>query len=228
MATRIRLTYRSVASEGPPAGNLGRRWSEAFEAAGLSLARPEGSRKARIELGPPLPAGVAGEAELVDAWLAEPVVVDEVCARLASVAPPGVAPVRAAELGERLPSLSMLLRAARYRCCWAAGVVDPSWLREQVAAFTARAALDWEERRGERIRRFDLRAMVRELEVHDRDASVCLDARVVLTHDRTMRPASLLAALEIDTAPESIVRTAIEVEHPQVALRAWRERGRFS
>ena len=228
MATRIRLTYRSVASEGPPAGNLVRRWSEAFEAVDFALARPEGSRRVRIELGPPLPAGVVGEAELLDAWLAEPVAPDDVCTRLTSVAPPGVVPVAAEELGERLPSLSMLLRSARYRCCWAAGVVEPSWLREQVAAFTARTVLDWEEHRGERIRRFDLRAMVREIEVHEGDTGVCLNACVVLTHDRTMRPASLIAALGIDAESAIVVRTAIEVDHPQVALRAWRERGRFS
>ena len=228
MTTRIRLTYRSAASEGPPPGNLARSWSEAFEAAGLALARPEGSRRVRIELGPPLPAGVAGEAELLDAWLAEPVAVESVCARLASEAPPGVVPVAAEELGERLPSLSMPLRSARYRCCWPAGAAEPSLLREQVATFMAHPALEWEEHRGERVRRFDLRAMVRELDVDEGDDGVCLHARVVLTHDRTMRPASLLAAIGIEAPPASIVRVAVEAERPRVALRAWRERGRFS
>ena len=39
---------------------------------GLPLARPEGSKRTRIEVGPPLPQHATGEAELVDVLLADP------------------------------------------------------------------------------------------------------------------------------------------------------------
>ena len=136
-----------------------------------------------------------------------------------------------------LPSLAMLLRSARYRVCWPADAVRAVTLRDRVSTFLAHSSLDWEEHRGERVRRIDLRAMVRGLEVEEPaaeeggvavDGTTCLRLHVVLTHDRTMRPASLLAALDIEALPVSVVRTAIEVDHPRVALRAWRERGRFA
>lgn len=237
MTSRIRLTYSQTASAGPHEGRLAGAWTRAFEAAGLSLARSDGGRRGHIELGPPLPAGISGEREVLDVWLASAGEADTVWQRVAPHAPDGAVPLCSEELGDRLPSLAMLVRAAHYLVCWPADgareaggeAVRPPMLRERVAAFLSHPTLEWEEYRGERIRTFDLRAMVRRLEVVEPGSgdATCLAMQLVLTHDRTMRPASLLAALGIDASPASIIRTAIEVDHPRLALRAWREWGRF-
>lgn len=223
---RLRLTYRNTLCATAPLGNLGRVWVDAFEAAGMALARPEGAKRARIEMGPPLPQGAAGEAELLDVLLAARAEPSEVVARLAGALPAGLEPLHAEEIGERLPSLGASVRAARYRATFEAACAPPD-LEARVAALLALPALEWEEQRGERVRRFDLRALIYGLDVRSEEGRVTLEMRLALSQERSARPASVLAALGIEHAPARLVRTGLEVERPQVALRAWRERGRF-
>lgn len=223
---RLRLTYRNAGCADSRPGNLSRLWADAFQAAGMPLARPEGAKRTRIELGPPLPQGATGEAELLDVLLAAPVDAEGAVTRLASALPPGLEARGAEEIGERLPSLGASVRAARYRATFAVGCA-PDDLEGRVAALLALPALEWEERRGERLRRFDLRALIYHLDVALEDGRPCLKMRVALSADRSARPVSVLSALGLEQAGARLVRTAIEVERPQVALRAWRERGRF-
>ena len=56
---------------------------------------------------------------------------------------------------------------------------------------------------------------------------VVIEAHLALSQEQSARPTTLLAALGITVAPLELLRTAIEVETPRIALRAWRERGRF-
>jgi radical SAM-linked protein len=225
---RLRITYRKIAAARElTSGRLTRAWVEAFECAGIPLSRPEGSKRARIEMGPPLPQDATGEAELVDVFLAHPIPAAEVLARIRPVLPPGIEPLHAEEVGERLPSLHASMRAARYRVVLDAAEVDAAALQARVDALLALDTLDWEELRGERLRRFDLRALIYELDVREEPGAVVIEARLALSQERTARPVSVLAALDVGAAPIDLVRTAIEIERPQIALRAWRERGRF-
>lgn len=227
--SRLRITYRQGPECAVLPGALARAWSAAFEAAGLSLERPTGSRRPRVETGPALPAGATGEREVLDAWLADGTAAPaDVCARLAAAAPPGLVPLAAEAIGERLPSLSASLRAATYRAKFAAGAVDLAVLRERVAWLLAQPALEVEERRGERVRHVDLRALVLALAVTEGPGDVCVEMRLVLTQERTGRPSTVLGALGLGDAPHTLVRTAVEVVTPRVALRAWRARGRFA
>lgn len=225
---RLRITYRKTAAAHElQSGRLSRAWIEAFESASLPLARPEGSKRARIETGPPLPAGATGEAELVDVLLALPAPPPVVVQRLRDALPPGLEPLRAEEIGERLPSLQASMQAACYDVVLAGSEVDPITLRARVEQLLALDALDWEELRGERRRRFDLRALIYNLDVRDERDEVVIEARLALSQERSARPSSMLAALGIAATPLRLVRTGIEVARPRVALRAWRERGRF-
>ena len=136
------------------------------------------------------------------------------------------------EVGERLPSLQSLVRSARYEVTFDAGAVDAGSLRAQVHELLARETLDWEEQRGgsDKVRRYDLRATVIELSVREPAPTgdgVLLEMHLALEEGRTGRPASVLAALGVEARPSSTVRTFVEVERPQLAMRAWRERGRF-
>lgn len=229
MSRRLRINYRHAIECTVQSGALARAWVEAFEAAGLLLERPDGSRRPRVEAGPALPAGASGEAEVLDAWLADATPApDEVCRRLAVTAPPGLVPLRAEEIGARLPSLSASLRAATYHVEFVPGSVEGAPLAERVASLLSRPTLEVEEVRGERVRRIDLRALVLSLAEVEERGRVGLEMRLVLEQERTGRPLTVLAALGCARGPHTLVRRAIEVEAPRVALRAWRERGRFA
>jgi hypothetical protein len=94
MSRRLRITYRHGLECTVQPGALARAWVETFEAAGIPLERPTGSRRARVETGPALPPGASGECEVLDAWLADGVLaVDEVCRRLAITTPAGLVPL---------------------------------------------------------------------------------------------------------------------------------------
>ncbi|MSQ36458.1 MAG: DUF2344 domain-containing protein [Dehalococcoidia bacterium] len=210
-------------------GELTRAWAEACVAARLPLV-PAGGGRHRIELGPPLPPETTGERELLDLWLAGYADPERACAALCAALPTALAPVSVEDIGERLPSLSASVRWAEYELALPAAAAPA--LREQVAAFLARQALPWEERRGERTRRIDLRAAVLALELlpaAEGDACARLRMRITLEPGRGARPASVLAALGVAAlaVPGTLVRTAIEAARPRVALRAWRTRGRF-
>jgi radical SAM-linked protein len=230
MSRRLRITYRHGVQCTVQPGALARAWVEAFEAAGLPLERPAGSRKPRVETGPALPVGATGEREVFDAWLADATPSPEaVCSRLASTAPAGLLLLAAEEIGERLPSLSSSVRSANYRVDFPPGVADGAVLAARVASLLALRTLEVEEVRGERVRRMDLRAVVLALAVvGEEHGRVRLDMRLALEQERTGRPMTVLTALGCGGLPHTLVRSAIEVETPRVALRAWRERGRFA
>src|SRR5947209_4937040 len=120
---RLRIAYGNRASGTRP-GGLRHVWLDAFARAGLSLAHPAGSRRVRMELGPPLPEGASGERELLDVWLEPSTAPQGVLARLAEVLPTGLEPLDAEEIGERLPSLQASLRAAQYVVTFDAAAVD--------------------------------------------------------------------------------------------------------
>lgn len=187
-----------------------------------------GGGRHRIEFGPPLPPGTSGEREVLDLWLARGVDPEHAPDALCAALPLGVEAVDVEDIGERLPSLSASLRWADYEVALPAPAAPA--LPERVAAFLARSELPWEERRGERTRRIDLRAAVLALEALP-PAVGCTRLRMRLTLEpaRGARPSSVLAALGVEALvrPGSIVRTAIEVARPRIALRAWRARGRF-
>jgi hypothetical protein len=231
MSRRLRITYRHGLECTVQPGALARAWVEAFEAAGIPLERSTGSRRARVETGPALPPGASGEREVLDAWLADGTPAPaEVCRRLAITAPAGLVPLAGEEIGERLPSLSSSLRAATYRVDFESGAVDRVALAERAALFLAQPTMEVEEVRGERVRRIDLRALVLALAVVvEERGSVRLEMRLVAEQERTGRPLTVLTALGCGGVPYyTLARSAIEVETPRVALRAWRERGRFA
>lgn len=225
---RLRITYRNRAAASQRAsGGLARTWIDAFEAAGLQLARPEGSRRARIELGAPLPQGATGDAEVLDALLSCRVEPTTVVAALADVLPAGLEPVRAEEIGEHLPSLQASTTAATYRVTFDSGDIDTGAASAHIEALMAAETCDREELRGERLRRFDLRPLIVDIRLREDGPRVHLEMKLALTQAGAGRPGSVLSALGIEATPRSLVRIAVEVSRPLIAIRAWRERGRF-
>jgi radical SAM-linked protein len=226
---RLRIWYRKTeaAAELQP-GQLGRVWFDAFDGAGMHPARPEGSRRARLELGPALPAGATGECEPLDVWLVDGVDTDELCARLHQHLPPGLEAVAVEEIGEWLPSLGSSLRSATYEVVLPREAGTAEAIGARCRELMSLDTLPWTEVRGERVREVDLRAQVIALDARGGPDGVVLTMRLVLEQERMGRPASVVAALGIAEAPVILVRTAVEVARPLVALRAWRAHGRFA
>lgn len=229
MPQRLRVTYRKHGAARYVAHlDVMRTWERSIRRARLPLAYTQGfSPHARMQLAAPLPVGTIGERELIDVWLDEPVPPLEAEQRLTESLPPGLEVVEVEEVGERLPALQASLRAARYEAHFEASVLDPATAARAIATLLALHELPWVEQRGERTRSYDLRATVFDLSAFEREGTVVIAMRLSMAEGLTGRPAAVLAGMGIEAEPLAIVRIEVEVDRPQVALRAWRERGRF-
>lgn len=225
---RVRLTYRKGGALRYIAHlDLMRTWERALRRARLPLAYTQGfSPHPRIALAAPLPVGTVGERELMDLWLEEPLSLEHVRELLSAVLPADLEVLDAEEVVQRWPSLQSSTRSATYRASFDAASVDEAALRSRVARLLALDELPWEERRGEKLRNYDLRAVVRDLGVSTEEGVVVLTMDLELTQERTGRPSAIFAALELEADPLELVRTEIVIDRPQVALQAWRRRGR--
>jgi radical SAM-linked protein len=216
MAQRLRLTF---AIGGPMryVSHLDtmRTWERTIRRARLPLAYTQGfSPHPRIALAAPRPVGVEGEREPMDLWLEEPVSLAAAARALNAAAPPGLEVVTIEEVDERLPSLQSQLASARYRVH-----LDASRLPEgahadltaRIDALLARDELDWEEQRGEKVRRYDLRATIIELTLVD----TTIEMHLSLEEGRTGRPAQVLRALELDGGVPQIIRIEVILQEPR-------------
>ena len=229
MPQRLRLTY---SRRGPAKYvahlDIMRTWERAIRRAKLPLAYSQGfSPHARIALAAPLPVGTTGERELMDVWMEPSVEPADACERLRQALPPGLEVLDVEEVGERLPSLQSIVRAARYEVAFEAGAIDVEAVGDAIRELLARDSLDWEEQRGNKTRRYDLRATVIELALAGDAEQPVVTMHLALEEGRTGRPASVLAALGVEAQPVEVARVAVEIEQPQVAMQAWREHGRF-
>ena len=210
---RLRLSYRKVGNLRYIAHlDLMRTWERALRRAKLPLAYSQGfTPHARMTLGAPLAVGTVGERELLDVWMSADVAPEELARRLAPVLPDGLELLAAEEIAHELPSLQSQIRSASYEVTFTPGSVDAGEIRGRIAELLALDALDWEEQRGEKTRRYDLRATVRDLAVREEGERVVLAMDLELNEQRTGRPTSLLAALAIEARPASVVRTALRL-----------------
>jgi radical SAM-linked protein len=213
MSQRVRATF---AKEGPLRWvahlDLMRTWERAIRRAVLPLSYSQGfSPHAKIALAAPLPVGVEGTAELIDIWFDDELPLDAIAKQLAAVMPPGLSVSEVAQVSEDLPSMQSALRAARYVVQFAAGTVDPTALGQAVERLLALEQLDWEEQRGQKVRRYDIRATILELSLEEPSAGgLALAMYLSLEQGRTGRPAQVLKALGLEAEPAAITRTAIE------------------
>ena len=212
MAHRVRVTF---AKQGPLRWvahlDLMRTWERAIRRATLPLTYSQGfSPHAKIALAAPLPVGVEGARELIDLWLDEAWSLDEVAKQLHGVMPPGLTISAIEQVPEDLPSMQSCLHAACYEVEFAPRAVDLAALASRIDALLALDALDWEEQRGEKVRRYDLRATILELASRENGGAALLELHLSLEQGRTGRPAQVLKALEVEAEPTRTTRTAIE------------------
>jgi radical SAM-linked protein len=214
--------------------DLMRAWERALRRAEVPIAYSEGfSPHAQISLAAPLAVGTTGDAELMDVFLAERIAPKEVLRLLAPQLPAGLHARSAVEVGLGLPALQAEVRSAEYMvdvpCDGAAGcVADGETVEEAVAGFLAAESIPWEHRREDEVRSYDIRALVRTIEVVERTAEVVrLSMRLKNDSSGSGRPEQVVAALGLP-APVRIHRTRLVLAETSPSREAWRRRGRFS
>ncbi len=91
-------------------------WQKAFVMAGFKLAMTQGfNPRPRLRFTLPLATGYQSKAELVEAYLEQPVGLKELIVGLNNVLPRGVEILGATELPEQFPKLTALVDGLRYR-----------------------------------------------------------------------------------------------------------------
>lgn len=215
MTQRVRLTF---SKDGPLRWvahlDLMRTWERTIRRAELPLSYTQGfSPHPRIALAAPLPVGVSGARELIDLWLEEDLSTSEVAKRLSRAMAPGLTVLEVEQVAEQLPSLQSCLRAARYEVGFEADAIDLDGVAGAIDELLARETLDWEEQRGEKVRRYDIRATILALEVGASDGGdAVISMHLSLEEGRTGRPAQVLKALGVTAQPLEIVRVALELD----------------
>ncbi len=223
-AQRLRVRF----ARGPEAGAIGhlemaRVWARALEAAGIVVSYTEGQRQhPRLTIAAGLPMGVTSEGELLDVVLAERLPPGDLVARVRDHLPPGLAVLEAWEVGLGLPSLPTSVRWADYE------VETPASgdARAAVEALLAKETLPWEDTRGEKVRRYDLRALVQDIAVEPRGDTTRLTMRLRCDAEGVGRADQVVKALGLP-APTRIHRLRLVLAEPSPARDAWRRRGRF-
>lgn len=210
---RIRVTFAKVGATRYVAHlDLMRTWERAIRRARLPLAYTQGfSPHARLALAAPLPVGVAGHRELLDLWLSERRDPTELVQALRAALPSGLEVIAAEEVPEALPSLQSGLHSGTYEVRFEPGALDADWLRERIDWLLAQESLEWEEERGDKTRRYDLRATVLALDLREEADALVLHMDLSLEAGRTGRPQQVLRALDVQAEPLDIARTAIRL-----------------
>lgn len=204
-----------------------RAWERALRRADIPIAYSEGfTPHAQIALASPLPVGTTSDAELMDVFLAERMHPREFRERVVAQLPPAMRIVNVEEAGIALPALQAQVRAAEWEV--EVAPADGVDVDGAVAAFLAAERIPWEHRRDDEVKAYDIRALVKSIEVEHREGGG-VRLRMLLRSDSSGsgRPEQVAAALGMP-APVRMHRMRIVLAGGSPAHEAWRRRGRFT
>lgn len=227
-AQRLRLRF----ARGPEAATIGhldsaRLWEQVFQEAGVAVSYSQGNRpQPRLTIAAGLAMGVTSEGELLDVILACRLHPGEVLERLGPRLPPGLAVCDVWEVGMGIPSLPSAVRWADYEVDLPSDEAGPD-VAAAVASFLATERFPWEDSRGEKVRRYDLRPLVQEIRIEE----PCGDATRIVMRLRcdaggVGRPDQVVKALGLPQ-PARIHRLRLLLTEVSPARDAWRRRGRY-
>jgi radical SAM-linked protein len=193
--------------------DLARTWERAFRRAGLPVAYSHGfNPRPRFQIAAALPVGVTGRAELLDLWLTEPLLPEEMLVWLRPALPRGLEVQEAREVALRAPSLQSQMRAADYRA-----LVQS---QEPVGAICARlrallqmpAILRQRHHKG-KWQTYDLRPFIQSVTVEPgQEGEQVLTMRLQASSQGAGRPDEVLDALGLSLMPHRIERTNLHFD----------------
>ncbi len=206
--------------------DLMRVWERVLRRAGVPVVYSEGfSPHPRIAMAAPLAVGVSSEAERIDIVLHTRVRIDEVERAIGDQLPAGMRVIAVEELAMGVPSLQSLVRAASYEVLVEDARPLSAW-EVVVAELLAQESIHWEHTRGEKIKRYDLRPLIHEIEVvATGDGQVELRMRLRSDESGSGRPEQVTRALGVAEEPLRIHRTGLDLEMPSMARAAARAAG---
>ncbi|MXY79839.1 MAG: DUF2344 domain-containing protein [Chloroflexi bacterium] len=199
-----------------------RMWERVLKRAALPLAYSEGfTPRPRIALAAPLAVGMTSECELIEVITEEHVPLDRVRDGVPGELPAGFRLLDVAEVAAGLPSLQSMVRAATYEVDLPDARDAAAW-SAAIAEFLARESIPWEHMRGDEVRRYDLRPLVRGVALvqaappgdEHPSARLALDLRNDSTG--TGRPEQVARALGVDGPPTRVHRTRLELHEPEI------------
>ena len=203
-----------------------RMWERLLKRAALPLAYSEGfTPRPRIALAAPLAVGMTSECELIEITTSERVAPARIRECIPPHMPDGFRLLGAVEVPLGLPSLQSMVRAA----CYEVDVPDArdaaAW-SAAIAEFLARDSIPWRHMRGDELREYDLRPLVRDVALLGAAGPSDAGPRARLALDLRSdasgsgRPEQVTRALGAEQPPTRVHRTRIELQEPPVARAA--------
>ena len=187
-----------------------RCWQRALRRAGMPLAYSQGfNPRPRISFAAPLALGVTSEGELMEVFLERRVSLDFFAKRVREQLPQGLKLLGVRELWLKLPSLQSLVRYAEYQVEVESNK-EPKEVREAIQSLLAKDSLPWQHAREKEIRRYDLRHLIDDLWILERQNSRYLfGMRLRNDPSGAGRPEQVVLALGFSEPPKSIHRTKL-------------------
>jgi radical SAM-linked protein len=180
--------------------DLAQAWARWLRRAQIPIAYSKGfNPQPRINLAAALPLGFTSEAELLDAWLEEPMAPAEIAEQLAPAAPPGLTAYEAWEVDLKEKSLQARLTAVEYKVT---GSFAPG-LDQRIEMLLASETLP-RDRRG---KDYDLRPLIEHIWLENDDSAIGM--RLVARLGAMGRPDEVLLALRLDPLQALIHRTQL-------------------
>jgi radical SAM-linked protein len=174
--------------------DLHKTWERIFRRAGLPLAYSQGFHpQPRLNLGCALPLGFTSQAEILDAWLENPLPLQDVQADLIRAAPPGITLTRIDVVDLKEPALQTQISSSEYIITFLTPVPD---LDQKLSSIISADSIP----RQRRERNYDLRPLIEELHrLPDNLAgSACILACLAARNGATGRPEELILAMGLD------------------------------
>jgi radical SAM-linked protein len=203
--TRYRLTFAKTEAM-RYTGNLDlmRTLERTIRRAGLPLAYSQGfSHHPRLHLAAALPLGFVSDAELADIWLEHDLPAEEVLARLAQAAPPGLRFLAIGLVPLKEPALQEETVAATYEVRLP---IDQPALALRLLALLDASQLP----RVRRGKSYDLRALIEDGAARTADdGESLLELRLAARPGATGRPEEVLDALGLEPLSADVRRTGL-------------------
>ena len=211
---RLRITF----AKGEPLKyishlDLARTWERVFRRAGLPVAYSRGfNPRPRFQIAAALPVGVTGRVELMDVWLTESLLPDDVRAGLQLVLSAGLEVLEVETVDLRAPSLQSRMRAADYRAV--VHSQEPvEAVRTRIQALLEAATLPRQRQHKGKLQNYDLRPLVQSVDVEAGHGGGCtITMHLQASPQGAGRPDQVLEVLGLSMVPYTIERTKLHLD----------------
>ena len=189
--------------------DLMRLWERALRRAVIPMAYSEGfNPRPRLSFGSPLAVGTTSDSELLDISLEQRISPHHLMANVTKQLPNGIAIYEVQEVGLKVPSLQSQTGYAEYTVTVETDR-SPEEVKLAVQDFLKREHMQWQHVRDKKIREYDIRALVEDIQFLNCQSNECT---LRLKLKISARPEQIALALGFTNYPKSIHRTNIIVD----------------